>query len=72
MLDNLRSQLLSLPESERAELAKFLLDTLAPVEETADAEWDAEIERRAQEIESGSISLKPGDVVLSELDARYP
>ena len=72
MLDNLHSQLSSLPEPQRAELAKFLLGTLTPIDDAAEADWDAEIERRAQEVESGSVSLKPGDAFLAELDERYP
>jgi putative addiction module component (TIGR02574 family) len=72
MIDHLQSQLSALPEGERAELAKFLIGTLSPVDENVDAAWDAEIERRLAEIESGAVALKPADVFLAELDERYP
>jgi hypothetical protein len=72
MPDTLESQLSTLPESRRAELAKFLIDSLSPVDDGVDAAWDAEIERRRQEIASGSVTLKPGDVFLAELEERYP
>ena len=72
MLDLLQSQLSALPEGQRAELAKFLIGTLSPVDENVDAAWDAEVERRLTEIESGAVALKPADVFLAELDERYP
>jgi putative addiction module component (TIGR02574 family) len=72
MIDHLQSQLSALPEGDRAELAKFLIGTLSTVDENVDAAWDAEIERRLAEIESGAVTLKPADVFLAELDERYP
>jgi hypothetical protein len=72
MTNDLQSQLSLLPEPQRAELAKFLLETLSPVEEGVDAAWDAELERRQKEIETGAVVLKPGDAFLAELDERYP
>jgi hypothetical protein len=72
MLDHLQTELSALPEGDRAELAKFLLGTLSPVDENVDAAWDEEIERRLAEIESGTVCLKPADVLLAELDERYP
>lgn len=72
MLDHLQSQLSALPEGERAELAKFLIGTLSPVDANVDAAWDAEIERRLAQIESGAVNLKPADEFLAQLDERYP
>jgi hypothetical protein len=72
MLDNLQSQLSSLPEPQRAELAKFLLGTLSPLDQDIDREWDAEIEKRQADIESGAVALKPVQDFLAELDKRYP
>ena len=43
---------LMLPESERGELATRLLDTLEDVPEFH-ADWDAEIERRVEDMRSG-------------------
>lgn len=72
MLDHLQTQLSALPEGDRAELAKCLIGTLSPVDENVDAAWDAEIEQRLAEIESGAVALKPADVLLDELGERYP
>jgi putative addiction module component (TIGR02574 family) len=53
----LRSEVLTLPESERAQLAHELVSSLdAPADvDVADA-WDREIVRRLSEIETGTAS----------------
>jgi putative addiction module component (TIGR02574 family) len=56
--DNLRSSVLSLSETERAQLACELVQSL---DGTADADateaWDKEIDRRVADIESGRAAL---------------
>lgn len=54
-LDKLRQEALRLPESERAELAHDLVQSLdGPADADAAAAWDAEIIRRLDEVESGT------------------
>jgi hypothetical protein len=36
-----------------------------------EADWDAELTRRANEIRSGTIVGKPADQVFAELNGRY-
>lgn len=70
--DELLSELLQLPESDRAEFAYELLkslDTDAHVD--AASEWARELERRADEALSGRVKLSPAGDVLRELDAKY-
>ena len=51
---------LSLSDSERAELTALLLDSLeVPADEDVEAAWLVEIERRMQEIDSGTVELVP-------------
>lgn len=66
-------QALALPAEERGELIARLLRTLEPdrgeelTGETCEAAWSHEIDRRVQEIRSGSVVLVDGDEVLREL-----
>lgn len=59
-------QALELDESDRAEVASRLLESLEPASEEADAGWVAEIERRAAELESGAVEA----VLWEELRER--
>lgn len=57
-LDTLRASVLSLPESDRAKLARDLVASLdgAPDADALDA-WDAELLRRLAEVEGGAATL---------------
>ncbi len=51
---------LQLSDSERAELAAWLIESLdAEVDQDLDAAWDPEIERRINELDSGTITAVP-------------
>ena len=57
-LERLRKQMLELPANERAELAHDLVASLdGPADPQAAQEWDAEIQRRMDEIEAGAANL---------------
>jgi putative addiction module component (TIGR02574 family) len=71
-IDRWKSQLATLPPGERAELAHFLLASLEPEEEGAEAAWDAEASRRVAEIRSGRAPGRPLDELLDELREQYP
>ena len=55
----LLSRALTLSEKDRAELARQLILSLEPcdIDTDADAAWDAELERRAGEIDRGEVKL---------------
>lgn len=64
---------LSLPESQRAELAASLirsLDADSDPDPEADAAWAAEIERRIKSIDDGTARLIPWDDVMSDMAER--
>ena len=71
--DALRSEVLALPEAERAQLAVVLLDSLddRPVE-TDQAEldrlWADETARRARQIDSGEVTTDSWDDVLAKVE----
>ena len=70
--EELKSKLALLPQDERAALAEFLLLSLEGVSDTdVEAAWDAELERRAQDIQNGSATGEPWEKVIEELRARF-
>jgi putative addiction module component (TIGR02574 family) len=76
-IEALKTELAGLPEQERAELAQFLINSLDGVgaSEDADADveaaWDAELARRADEIQQGTATGKPAEQVFAELREKY-
>ena len=74
--DRVFADALSLPPSDRAALAARLIDSLGdddddeePFDQAAyDAAWSAEIARRIQEIDDGTVKLIPMDEMFRELD----
>jgi putative addiction module component (TIGR02574 family) len=70
--DEILRKALTLPEQERADLVGALIESLdAEVEEGAEEAWRVEIERRAKELESGTVQSIPWEVVRARL-ARAP
>jgi putative addiction module component (TIGR02574 family) len=70
--DDILRTALTLPERERADLIGALIDSLdAGVEEGVEAAWRMEIERRAEELDSGAVQSIPWEVVKARL-ARAP
>ena len=70
--EKLRTELATLSATERAELARFLIQSLDPgADEDAEAVWDGELERRATEIKGGFASGEPASEVFSELRAKH-
>jgi putative addiction module component (TIGR02574 family) len=64
----LLEQLLTLPESERAQIAERLNESLdEPHEDEIDPEFQAELGRRLQEVEEHPERLIEGEQVMAEL-----
>jgi putative addiction module component (TIGR02574 family) len=62
---------LSLPESDRAEIAALLIDSLESESDgNVDAAWAAEIRRRIASIDNGDVTLIPWNTVMDEMRAR--
>ncbi|WP_035610252.1 addiction module protein [Haloferula sp. BvORR071] len=69
--ERIRSEAFSLSSEERAELAHFLIRSLDPASDSeSQAEWDAELERRGEEIRQGVAVGIPAEQVFDELRAR--
>lgn len=70
--EKLKTELSQLPESDRAELAHFLLRSLDEQDDAdAEAAWEAELGRRAKEIRSGSATGQPAEKVMAELREKF-
>lgn len=62
---------LSLPESDRAEIAASLIHSLDNESDSdVDAAWAGEIQRRIESIDSGQVKLVPWDDVMQEMRDR--
>ena len=72
IVEQWKSQLGSLPQPERAELAHFLLQTLEPEDEGVEAAWAAEVARRVAQIRSGEAVGQPAEEVFAELREQFP
>ncbi len=58
-----------LPAEEKIALAEALMaDALAETSPEHEALWQAEIQRRREEVRSGKVKLIPGDEVAASLD----
>ena len=70
-VEDVLKQALTMSESDRAILAERLISSLDPqVDPEADAAWQAEIARRAAEIDSGQVALEPWESVRDRLSKQ--
>ena len=71
--EKLKARLLELPEDERIELANFLFDSVPyPAEKPIeDAEFDAMLQRRIEELETGKVVGVPAEQVMNRLREKF-
>lgn len=70
-LKKVRTEALSLPEAERAELAHNLVASLdGSADPDAETAWDAEILRRLAEIDTGTANLLDREEFRRRMRAR--
>jgi hypothetical protein len=72
VVDQWKAQLGELSTPEKAELALFLLSSLKPEDESAEAAWDEEATNRVASIRAGKAAGRPVGDVLTELREQYP
>jgi putative addiction module component (TIGR02574 family) len=70
--ERLKNELTKLPQSERAEQAHFLLQSLDEERVADEDAFDAELMRRWAEIENGTAKRIPAEVVFEKMRRRYP
>jgi putative addiction module component (TIGR02574 family) len=70
-LTDLKEKASQLSETERAELALSLIESLdGPADPDVEEAWRIEIERRIGQIERGEVKLIPGEEVFARLRRR--
>ena len=71
--EKLKSEILTLPIEERAELAHWLIGSLDEEgpDPDATAAWDVELARRMEDIKSGKAVGKSADEVFTRLREKY-
>ncbi|MSR65023.1 MAG: addiction module component [Verrucomicrobiae bacterium] len=70
--EKLKGEILRLPETDRAELAELLIQSLdTEVDEDAESAWDEELARRQRRMEEGKSSSRPAEDVLAEVRNKY-
>ncbi|MBC8243770.1 MAG: addiction module protein [Verrucomicrobia bacterium] len=71
--DKLAEQLLTLPSSDRAQVARRLiasLETKTEPTEEVEAAWRQEIAKRTQELDEGLVETTPAGQVIAEIRQR--
>lgn len=70
--EELKDQLIRLPQDERAELAQFLIDSLdGQSDPDAEEAWARELVKRAEEIQTGQAVGEPSEQVFARLREKY-
>ncbi len=70
--EKLKLEASRLSVQERAEIAHFLINSLdEEIDEDVEAEWDAELKKRLEDIHTGKAVYEPFDKVISELREKY-
>lgn len=72
--EKLKAALLELPVRERLEVADFLYESVAPPPGSpavGTPEFDAMLERRRADHESGRVKAVPAEQVMDRLRAKY-
>jgi len=71
-LEEVSRKAFNLPPEERAELAhELLLSIDEAIDKEVEAAWDAEIERRVNDIKSGKAKGRAAEDILAEIRAKY-
>ncbi len=70
--DKVLEQALHLDEKDRARIAGALIESRETcVDPDAEEAWEAEIDRRAKEIETGTVALVPWSEVRTQLFSGF-
>lgn len=61
----------ALPKDEKMMLVDRLLDSIYPRPAEIDELWKIEVERRVEEVRSGTVQTIPGETVFEEIEKRF-
>ena len=73
MIERLKSEISSLPDAQRAELAEFLLASLDDGDDDPDVDsaWDDEAARRVEAMRRDDPACKPAEQLFAEMREKY-
>jgi len=72
LTEKLYEQALELPIDDRLILIdKLIISTNLPTQADIDQAWSEEVERRSQELDSGTAKLIPGEEVFEKIKKRF-
>jgi putative addiction module component (TIGR02574 family) len=72
LTEEIYEQALDLPIDDRLHLIdKLLISTNLPTQADIDQAWSEEVERRSQELDSGTAKLIPGEEVFEKIKKRF-
>ena len=60
-----------LPIDMKLELIDRLLESISSTSKEVEEAWEAEVERRIDEVENGEVKLIPGEEVFARMRERY-
>jgi putative addiction module component (TIGR02574 family) len=71
--EKLKAELSRLAAEDRAELAYYLIRSLDDVDEgDVQSAWEAELERRWHDMQTGIVTGTPAEDVFAEMRKKYP
>jgi len=70
-IDELISEVESLPIDIKTLLIEKLLESINPSQKEIDSLWAIEAEKRIEEIKNGNINTIPGEQVFKEVKDKY-
>lgn len=72
LAEKLKPQLNALPAEDRAALAQYLLASLdAQTDTGAEAAWESELKRRAEEVRRGAATGRSAREAVADLRRKY-
>jgi putative addiction module component (TIGR02574 family) len=71
-VEQLKATLAELPQTDKAELAHYLLTSMEPMDPDAEEAWREELGRRLDDIRSGREVGIPAEEVMDRLRKKYP
>lgn len=70
-LAEIKSLVDSLPTNDKIALVDMILENLSPSDVKIEELWKIEVERRMDELESGEMTLVPGEQVFAKIRNRF-
>ena len=72
LAEKVRKEALELPANERAEIARFLIQSISPPESfVAENELESILNRRLSELKEGRVKAIPSEIVFERIRQKF-